>query len=573
MVGRHRRAARAGRRRAWSGGIAFGPASFGPTTATALGVDGRRCRWSACSSRRRDRAARAPRPARATRRRDASPPGDGGPGGRRRGGRARAGRRAARRRRRAGVWPPAATATSWSLAPEGVPTISVSYWAFAGPGAAVDRRRAAVLAARRPCCCAGRRLVRRVLRPVGRCAGPTAAAADARGGAGRWRAPSCCSALALAFAVSTAVVQRHLPAQAEVDAQLTNGADVTVTGRPARGCGPDAAAALAAVPGVRAVEPMQHRFAYIGADLQDLYGVRPATITAVTALQDTYFQGGSAARAAGHLAARPTRSWSAPRPSRTTSSTRATRSTCGSGRRDPAADHGRRSTTPASSTSSPPPPRTASSSPTPATSPHRPAATRSAPSWSTPAGASHRRSPTASAPWWAPAATVTDIATPATRRIEPDRGRPRRPDPRRARLRPAPRGRGRRAGAVPRPDRAPPHASPSPPPWAPPPTSCAAWSTAEAVVLAVGGLAAGAGCRMGAVRVLVAVLTGVFDPPPAGITVPWLYLGAAAAATVGALALAAETALRRSRRPPIPVLRGAVTPNLGTRPRPGDRTP
>ena len=79
--------------------------------------------------------------------------------------------------------------------------------------------------------------------------------------------------------------------------------------------------------------------------------------------------------------------------------------------------------------------------------------------------------------------------------------------------------------------------------------------TAEAVVLAVGGLAAGAGVGWALSQVLVAVLTGVFDPPPAGITVPWLYLGGAAAVTVGALALAAETALRRSSRPPIPVLR------------------
>ena len=68
-----------------------------------------------------------------------------------------------------------------------------------------------------------------------------------------------------------------------------------------------------------------------------------------------------------------------------------------------------------------------------------------------------------------------------------------------------------------------------------------------------GGVVQGIGWALS--EVLVAVLAGVFDPPPAGITVPWLYLGAAAAATVGALALAAETALRRSRRPPIPVLR------------------
>ena len=66
-----------------------------------------------------------------------------------------------------------------------------------------------------------------------------------------------------------------------------------------------AAAGLAATPGVRNVEPIQHRFAYVGADLQDLYGVRPASITRATALQDAYFQGGSATALMATLAARP----------------------------------------------------------------------------------------------------------------------------------------------------------------------------------------------------------------------------------------------------------------------------
>jgi putative ABC transport system permease protein len=43
------------------------------------------------------------------------------------------------------------------------------------------------------------------------------------------------------------------------------------------------------------VEPLQHRYAYVGTDLQDLYGVRPGSIRSVSALQDSYFQGGSAA--------------------------------------------------------------------------------------------------------------------------------------------------------------------------------------------------------------------------------------------------------------------------------------
>ncbi|MGH3176817.1 MAG: FtsX-like permease family protein, partial [Streptosporangiaceae bacterium] len=112
-------------------------------------------------------------------------------------------------------------------------------------------------------------------------------------------------ALALAFAASTATFNATYRAQAEVDAQLTNGADITVTEPPGTTVGPAAAAPVAAVPGVRAVAPLQHRFAYIGPDLQDLYGVRPTTITSATALQDSYFQGGSARALMDRLAARP----------------------------------------------------------------------------------------------------------------------------------------------------------------------------------------------------------------------------------------------------------------------------
>ena len=56
---------------------------------------------------------------------------------------------------------------------------------------------------------------------------------------------------------------------------------------------------------MRAVEPLQHRYAYIGTDLQDLYGVRPGSITGVTALQDAYFQGGTARSLMDRLAAAP----------------------------------------------------------------------------------------------------------------------------------------------------------------------------------------------------------------------------------------------------------------------------
>jgi putative ABC transport system permease protein len=112
-------------------------------------------------------------------------------------------------------------------------------------------------------------------------------------------------ALALSFAASTATFNATYRHQAEVDALLSNGADVTVTQPAGVGPGQDTARALAAVAGVSHVEPLQHRFAYVGSDLQDLYGVRPGTITAATALQDTYFIGGTAHELMARLAARP----------------------------------------------------------------------------------------------------------------------------------------------------------------------------------------------------------------------------------------------------------------------------
>jgi putative ABC transport system permease protein len=179
------------------------------------------------------------------------------------------------------------------LAPEGVPAISVSYWAFAGPallwiGAGLLAWRLADLLLG-----LGRPLLRSALKPLtGRLAGPVA------GGISRQRRPLTGAivllALAVSFAASTATFNATFRQQAEADAQLTNGADVTVNVATGSTVPATAAAQLATIPGVRAVEPVQHRFAYIGADLQDLFGVRPNSIRHATALQDAYFQGGTA---------------------------------------------------------------------------------------------------------------------------------------------------------------------------------------------------------------------------------------------------------------------------------------
>lgn len=190
------------------------------------------------------------------------------------------------------------------LAPEGVPTISVSYWAFAGPallwlGAALLTWRLADLLLG-----AGRGLVARALRPLtGPLAGTIAAAMARR------RRPLVAAivmlTVAIAFAVSTATFNATYRQQAEVDAQLTNGADVTVTAAPGAAPTASTTAVIAAIPGVRAVEPVQHRFAYIGADLQDLYGIRTTTITRATSLQDGYFPHSTAAAAMHTLALTP----------------------------------------------------------------------------------------------------------------------------------------------------------------------------------------------------------------------------------------------------------------------------
>jgi putative ABC transport system permease protein len=112
-------------------------------------------------------------------------------------------------------------------------------------------------------------------------------------------------AMATVFAVSTSVFDATYRQQAHADALLTNGADVTVSESVSARVPAAAAAAIAKVPGVASVEPLQHRYAYVGSDLQDLYGVRPQTVIGATALQDAYFSGGTARELIGSLAARP----------------------------------------------------------------------------------------------------------------------------------------------------------------------------------------------------------------------------------------------------------------------------
>ncbi|MEU5256328.1 FtsX-like permease family protein [Streptomyces longwoodensis] len=189
------------------------------------------------------------------------------------------------------------------LAPEGVPSVSVSYWAFLGPallwlGAALLLWRLTLLILAH-----GRPALARLARPLTATLATTTAAVLSRR-----RRPLARSvvllALAVSFAISTAVFNSTYRQQSEVDARLTNGADVTVTEPPGAQVRPSAAGTLK-VSGVRHVEPLQHRYAYVGSDLQDLYGVRPATVAKATSLQDAYFSGGTAGQLMHRLAQRP----------------------------------------------------------------------------------------------------------------------------------------------------------------------------------------------------------------------------------------------------------------------------
>ena len=107
------------------------------------------------------------------------------------------------------------------------------------------------------------------------------------------------------FAGSTAVFNSTYRQQAEAGGRVSNGADVTVTQSRGGRTGPRAGDRRVCVPGVKSVEPPQHRFAYVGADLQDLYGVCPPLIFRAGRLQDGWFAGGTARQLMDRLATRP----------------------------------------------------------------------------------------------------------------------------------------------------------------------------------------------------------------------------------------------------------------------------
>jgi putative ABC transport system permease protein len=77
----------------------------------------------------------------------------------------------------------------------------------------------------------------------------------------------------------------------------------------------------------------------------------------------------------------------------------------------------------------------------------------------------------------------------------------------------------------------------------------------ESAYVTVLGVALGAAAAVVLSNMLVKVLTGVFDPPPDYLSVPWGYLGAVVGLTLAAVLLAGAATLRALRRPAIEELR------------------
>ena len=203
------------------------------------------------------------------------------------------------------LWWMASTGYELVFAPEGVASISVHYEAFAGPfclwiGTMLVTLRVFGLVLER-----GLPLAERLRVPpfVGKLSRIVAASLS-RQRAALSRAMALV-ALAVSFAVSTAIFNATYQAQSRVDAELTNGSDVTISGIPSAKIAKELLSKLEKLPTIVSARAMQHGFAYVGNDLQDLYGIDPRTIGTATQLADAYFAGGNASAALKTLADQP----------------------------------------------------------------------------------------------------------------------------------------------------------------------------------------------------------------------------------------------------------------------------
>ena len=178
------------------------------------------------------------------------------------------------------------------LAPEGVPQISVHYSVFFAPfclwvGGVLLAIRLWEYSLKN-----GSKLFMRILKPIAKNLSGIVSASLSRQQVLLTRGIVLVS-LAISFAVSTGIFNTTYNQQARVDAELTNGSDVTI-----KGITSDPPSSMLSeikkIPGVASAQPMMHRFAYVGSDLQDIYGIDPKLIGKATKMSNAYFAGGNA---------------------------------------------------------------------------------------------------------------------------------------------------------------------------------------------------------------------------------------------------------------------------------------
>jgi putative ABC transport system permease protein len=187
------------------------------------------------------------------------------------------------------------------VVPEGVPVASVNYGAllapaFAWPGLVLLAWRLTAAAARRR---SGR------WAPARSRHAPELVAATvrrrrqviARGAAGL--------TAAIGLGASTAIFVATYDQQSHLDVALTVGADVAAKAAPGVTATPREVALASSAPGVTGVQSMLHEFAYVGPDLQDIFGVDPARIASVVSLQDSFVPGSTIAATMHALGATP----------------------------------------------------------------------------------------------------------------------------------------------------------------------------------------------------------------------------------------------------------------------------
>jgi putative ABC transport system permease protein len=200
-------------------------------------------------------------------------------------------------------WRTASTGYQVVLAPEGVPQISVHYETFIAPlflwiGGVLLSIRLWENGLER-----GRRILSRLLRPIAKNLSRTVVASLGRQSILITRGVVLV-ALAVSFAVSTAIFNTTYNVQSRVDAELINGTDVRISGSTASAPS-SKLPELKALPSVAAIQPMMHRFAYVGKDLQDIYGIDAEHIGEATKMSNAYFEGGNAQATLLKLAKQP----------------------------------------------------------------------------------------------------------------------------------------------------------------------------------------------------------------------------------------------------------------------------